>query len=339
MKRIGYLLTEETVTLDACKLAILRAARGKHRRVSVRKTLAQLDRATERLRDLVLTGAYQPSPYIKCDIIDQPSGKQRVLHKPRFFPDQCVHHLIISLMGNALMRRLDPYCIASIPSRGTHYGHRAIRRWLQQDKRGTKYCLKCDVKKCYDNIRPAVVVASIARFVKDKKFLQLISKVAYSHPTLPLGNYTSGWFQNILMAVVDRLVRAYKATSHYLRYVDDFIVLSGNKRKLHALVPFIKEWLAKIGLTLKENWQVFPVDVRGIDMLGYRFFRKYTLMRKRNVLAIMRMVRDYLRSPTPFRSRSLLSRVGQCRWFSSYNFWQKYCAKLNFKRMKRRAYP
>lgn len=324
--------------MDVCKLAIIKAARHKHKRLSVIKTLKRLDERAAKLRELILEETYQPAEYKVCHIIDQPSKKERILHKPKFFPDQCVHHVIILLLREELMKRFDPYCIASIPKRGAHYGHKALRKWLERDKTGTKYCLKCDIKKCYYNIRPPVVVAAIARFVKDRKFLQLVEKVAYSHPTLPLGNYTSGWFQNIIMASIDRQIRAEKATRHYLRYVDDFIILSGNKRKLHALVPLIKQWLATIGLTLKENWQVFPVDIRGIDMLGYRFFRKYTLMRKRNVLAIMRMVRAYLFSPTPHRARSLISRVGQCRWFSSYNFWQKYCSKINFKRMKRRAY-
>jgi hypothetical protein len=31
---------------------------------------------------------------------------------------------------------------------------------------------------------------------------------------------------------------------------------------------------------MKSNWQVFPVEKRGIDFVGYRIFPKYTLLRK-----------------------------------------------------------
>ena len=338
MKRIGYLLTEEKLTLDLCKLAILKAARHKHKRISVVKVLDNLDNKAQELRSLILEEKYKPAPYKCCHIVDQPSGKARVLQKPQFFPDQCVHHVIILLLGNELLKRLDPYCIASIPKRGIHYGHRAIRRWLQHNKTDTKYCLKGDIKKCYDNIRPAVVVAAVARFVKDERFLRLVSKVAYSHPSLPLGNYTSGWFQNLVMWPMDRMIRQQEAAAYYLRYVDDFIVLGPNKRKLRGLVEMVQKVLATIGLKLKENWQIFPVDDRGIDMLGYRFYRKHTLMRKRNILALMRTLRTYRRDPSPSHAKSLLSRIGGCRWFNSHNFWTKYCLDLNFKKMKRRAY-
>ena len=338
MKRIGYLLTEETVTLDLCKKAILQASKNKRKRESVKKVLGDFEAKSEELRRLILDETYQPSPYKCCNIVDHPSGKARVLHKPKFYPDQCVHHIIILLLGDELLKRLDPYCIASIPKRGIHYGHRAIRRWLQRSRTDTRYCLKCDIKKCYDNIRPPVVVAAVARFVKDKKFLRLIAKVAYSHPSLPLGNYTSGWLQNLVMAPLDRLIRQQKDAKHYLRYVDDFIILGLNKRKLRNMLDSIRATLATLGLQLKENWQIFPVDERGIDMLGYRFYRHHTTMRKRNVLALMRTIRAYQHRPTPARARSLLSRIGGCKWFSSYNFWQKHCQLLDFKQIKRRAY-
>lgn len=324
--------------MDVCKLAIIKAARHKHKRLSVIKTLKRLDERAAKLRELILEETYQPAEYKVCHIIDQPSKKERILHKPKFFPDQCVHHVIILLLREELMKRFDPYCIASIPKRGAHYGHKALRKWLERDKTGTKYCLKCDIKKCYDNIRPPVVVAAVARFVKDKKFLRLVAKVAYSLPSLPLGNYTSGWFENLVLCQLDRTLRAQKSVSRYMRYVDDFIALGPNKRKLRQLIDCITGVLTPLGLRLKENWQVFSVDKRGIDIIGYRFFRNFVLLRRRNLLSLMRCIKTYKKHPTPKLSRGLLSRTGMCKWFNSHNFWKKYCFDLNFKKMKRRAY-
>ena len=338
MKRIGYILTEEKLSLDVCKTAIVNAAKHKHKRKSVIKILERLDEKAEVLRKIILEEKYKPAEYKVCHIIDHPSKKERLLHKPKFFPDQCVHHIIILLLREELMKRFDPYVIASIPKRGAHYGYKALRKWLERDKTGTKYCLKCDIKKCYDNIRPAVVVQAVGRFVKDKKFLRLVAKVAYSLPSLPLGNYTSGWFENLVLCPLDRALRSKKCVVRYLRYVDDFIVLGPNKRKLRLLIDFIEGVLAKLGLRLKDNWQVFKVDDRGIDIIGYRFFRKFVLLRRRNLLSLMRCIRAYKKHPTAKLARSLLSRIGMCKWFSSYNFWQKYCLDLNFKIIKRRAY-
>ena len=36
----------------------------------------------------------------------------------------------------------------------------------------------------------------------------------------------------------------------------------------------------RLDLQIKPNWQVFPVDARGVDFVGYRFFHGYKLLRK-----------------------------------------------------------
>lgn len=325
------------MTEDVCKTAIIKAAKHKHKRKPVQIVLEDIDNKAIELRRLILEEKYIPSPYKRCDIVDHPSGKARVLHKPKFFPDQCVHHVIILLLGNELLKRLDPHCIASIPKRGIHMGHKLLRKWLQKDVQGTRYCLKCDIKKCYDNIKPEVVVSAFAHFIKDKKFLRLIEKVAYSHASLPLGNFTSGWFQNLVMATMDRAVRADDGAKYLLRYVDDFVILSDSKEKLHNLVGVIGDALSKVGLWLKENWQVFEVDIRGIDMLGYRFYRHFVLLRKRCLQGLRHTIRVYKESPTPKLARSLLSRLGQCKWFNSFNFRQNNCLDIDLVRAKRRA--
>lgn len=334
MKRIGYLITPEKITTDYCKAIILKAAKFKTKRRNVKKVLNDLDMYADKLKEIVLTGTYKPSPYMVCNVVDQPSGKHRILHKPMFFPDQCIHHILIDLVFDRLMKRLDPYAIASIPGRGIHYGYRAITRWLNSDHKGTKYCLKCDIKKCYDSIRPKYVVASFKKFVKDKKYLSLLRTVAFSMNSLPLGNFTSGWFENILLLGLDTVIRQFDGVSYYLRYVDDFIVLSGNKRKLHKLVAVIVSVLAKIELKLKNNWQVFRVAVRGIDMLGYRFFYGYTLLRKRNLYGLYRVIKNFIKKPCGYWARRVSSRLGSLRWCDSFNLQSMIASKINIIKMR-----
>lgn len=337
MKRMGYILTEETVTDDACRTAIIDAAKGKHRRKSVKHILLNIDTYASFLKRIILDGTYQPKPYKECHIVDRPSKKSRILEKPVFYPDQCVHHLAINLIKERALKRLDPYCIGGIEGKGIHYGHKAIKRWLRDDLKHTKYCLKGDVKKCYDSIKPEAVMKIMEKFIKDNRYLALVRKIAYSHPSLPLGNYTSGWFANIVLSELDKEIRKDPTCFHYLRYVDDFIVLSSNKRKLRQMVSTIMKVLESLGLQLKSNWQIFPVRVRGIDILGYRYFGSHTLMRKRNILSIMRAIRKYRRNPTPRKDRGLLSRLGQLKHFNSYHFSQKYVKGIGMQRIKEMA--
>lgn len=334
-KKLGYIITEDNVTEDLCKEAIKYAAKKKTKRYSVQRVMKNLDGYAKKLRWLILSGTYEPSPYKECHIIDRGSKKHRVLHKPKFFPDQCVHHVVIKLIEPRLKARLDTYAIASIKGKGITYGYRAIRRWLDTDARHTKYCLKCDIRHCYENIRPAVMVRAFKKFIKDTQYLALIKKIAYSHGSLPLGSYTSSWIENLVLLELDKL--CHENSAHYLRYVDDFILLGPNKRKLRNLLLKISLCLAEQGLWLKENYQIFPVDKRGIDILGYRFYHTHTLMRKRNALYFMRTVRKWKKHKTPSRARSLLSCIGNTKWYASKNLKENYLKGINRKELIRYA--
>lgn len=330
-KRIGYIITPDNVTFELCLQAIINASKRRRRRYDVKRVLQHISNYARKLQSIVLDGTYKPSPYKVCHIIDRGSKKQRVLHKPKFFPDQVIHHIVIMLVKDRLLKRLDSYAIASIKGKGIHYGHKVIKCWLGKDKRHTKYCLKGDIKKCYESIKPDLVVMAFSRFIKDKKYLSLIDKIAHSHTSLPLGNYTSSWFENLILLEMDKL--CHRNGSHYLRFVDDFIVLGTNKRKLRRFTETLRLLLTKWGLSLKGNWQVFPVGKRGIDILGYRYWHDHILLRKRNALHIERAVRRWYKNKTPHRARVVLSAIGGTKWFSSHNFYVKYFKGLNRKEL------
>lgn len=64
-------------------------------------------------------------------------------------------------------------------------------------------------------------------------------------------------------------------------FMDDIVVLGSSKEELHKLLNEIKVYFRKeLKLTVKENWQVFPTFVRGVDFVGYRTFLNYKLLRK-----------------------------------------------------------
>lgn len=73
--------------------------------------------------------------------------------------------------------------------------------------------------------------------------------------------------------------------------MDDMVLFYKNKKELHKIKDKITEFLQKEGLKLKENWQLFKVDSRPIDFLGYRFYRGYTTLRRNNFLRIRRRLK------------------------------------------------
>ena len=70
-RRIGYLITPEKVTLQLCLQAIIDASEQKRRRYDVRRVLKHLVNYATKLRSIILTETYIPSPYKVCNIIDK----------------------------------------------------------------------------------------------------------------------------------------------------------------------------------------------------------------------------------------------------------------------------
>ena len=118
-----------------------------------------------------------------------------------------------------------------------------------------------------------------------------MDKIVDSCNGLPIGNYTSQWFSNYFLQELDYYIKQNLQIKHYLRYVDDMVLLDSNKKKLRAARLKIEQFLNNKYLKLKSNWRVFRVDKRPIDFLGFRFYRNKTFLRKRLCLRIKRRIK------------------------------------------------
>ena len=324
MKRIGNLITEETITIDFCKQAIYNAAKNKTRRTNVMKVLMCIDDKARELQAIILNETYRPAP--TTHEIRLENGKERYLTKCRYFPDQCIHHVLVMLVKDKLEKRLDPLAVASIPNRGQGLAQKAIENVLNVSRKRKKatYCGKGDIKHCFESVKPHVVMRCICRIVKDIKYIRLMSKVIYSCNSLPLGNYTSAWILNILLKDFDNRIREQDGVIFYVRYMDDFLFISPNKRKARRLREIIIKELAKLELELKPNYQLFRIIDRGIDMIGYRFFKNNTILRKRNLKKIYRQIRIMSKQKyyKVHDCLSIMSRLGMCRHCNSKYIWR-----------------
>ena len=116
--------------------------------------------------------------------------------------------------------------------------------------------------------------------------LDLLYKIIDTTETgLPIGFYTSQWFSNFYLMDFDHFVKEKLKARHYIRYMDDIVILSSNKKKLHKMKEEIINYLdQELNLKLKNNYQVFRFDYvknkkhygRDIDFMGFRFFRNKT---------------------------------------------------------------
>ena len=296
MKRLGNIIDENTISVEFCSNCIKNAIVGKTKRNEVISIKENIEEYAYALRQMILKQDgmdFNPAPYRFEERME--NGKMRKLCKPEFWPDQCVHHVMIESIKEFLMKRIDTYVCSSIPGRGIDYGLNALERIIQRGKYlDTKFYLKMDIKKCFDSMSSQMIYDRMTLIIKDKRWLELFHKIIMNHPTLPIGLYMSAWILNIILKPLDDFIRSHEVAKYYVRYMDDMVVFGPNKRHLYRLQEEIEIKLKELyGLSMKENWKIALTDVKrkdvfrnGVDMLGFRVYRDKTILRKKNFIKI-----------------------------------------------------
>lgn len=326
---------------DNIRLAIKKASNGKKKRKVVQKIIANEDYYVSELKSMLENKTYIPSPYIEKKIYDGSNKKERIIDKPKFYPDQIIHWCIMLQLEPLLEKRFYYYTCASIKGRGLLRGANYIKRILVNDKKHTKYCLKLDIKKYYPSIDNEILKAKFRKIFKDKDLLDILDLIVDSHNKgIPIGNYTSQWFANFFLSDLDFYIKEDLKVKHYIRYMDDMVLFSSNKKELHEIRKQIEIYLRKENLTLKNNWQLFKVDNRPINFLGYRFFRGYTTLRQNLFLRIRRRTKKiYKKGKLNYLdSCSIISYMGWLKHCNSFKYCYKYVYPfVNIKDCKERV--
>lgn len=323
MKRVGYLY-EKMCDVDFIKTAIRNAAKGKTDRLYVKAILSDIDGYARKSKAMLETETTKLSPSEHIEIYDNSCCKIRQITVPKFYPDQIVHWLIITALNPVITRGMYRYCCGSIPNRGGIDAKAYVETAIRDVK--MRYCAKLDVSKFFDSVRPPILLEMLKRKIKDEKVLRLIGQVLENGGDhLPIGYYTSQWFSNFYLEGLDHYIKEVLHVKYYVRYVDDMVLIDSNKRKLHKAVAAIDNYLHGIGLKIKGNWQVWKLNSRPIDFVGYRFYKNKTILRKRIFFRLCRRVRKVSKTgyTTPRQAMSLLSLIGWLSHINGRNFYKK----------------
>ena len=308
----------------------MKSSLGKRDQNRVKIIVDNIDEYAVKIQKLLINKEYKSSPYIIKIIRDGASKKTRTIHKPKYYPDQIIHWALMLQLHFIVMRGMYEYSCGSVPGRGTSYGQKMLRKWLDNDYKGTKYCLKMDISKFYPSIDNKILKSMFHRRIKDKDCLWVIDTVIDSNQGLPIGNYTSQWFSNFFLEGLDHFIKEKLGVKYYVRYVDDLVILGPNKKKLHKIRIAIAEYLNSIKLKMKSDWQVFKVNSRAIDFLGFRFFRDKTTLRKRNALRIRRRIKKiHKKGKLNYKDAcAVISYWGWIKRSNSFNFYNKYVKSI-----------
>lgn len=212
--------------------------------------------------------------------------KERLIFRLPYYPDRITHHAIMNVMEPIWTKIFIKQTYSCIKNRGIHNVAHDLKTALIEHPEETTYCLKMDVRKFYPSVNHDILCDIIKKKIKDKYLLTLLIGIIYSADGVPIGNYLSQFFANL-----------------YLAYFDHWV---------------------KEELRLKSNYQIFPVDDRGVDFVGYRFYHTHVLLRKSIKIRLFKLIRRY--------QSGKIDKQELRRRMQSYFGWLKFCNSKNLLR-------
>lgn len=280
MRREGYIV-EEVADYSNMSSSFDQVLRGSNRKKSRqgRYLLAHREDVIKELSGRIASGTYTIKDYRERTICE--GGKIRRI-QVLTMKDRIAVHAVMSVVDRHLKKRFIRTTSASIKNRGMHDLMAYIRRDMCEDPEGTQYCYKFDISKFYESVGQDFVIYCVHRVFKDHKLISMLENFTRLMPKgISIGLRSSQGLGNLLLSVyLDHYLKDKYGARHFYRYCDDGVVLGETKEELWKIRDAVHGQMNSIGLTIKPNERVFPVD-GGIDFLGYVIRPDYVLLRKR----------------------------------------------------------
>ena len=241
------------------------------------------------LQSELIFHTYKPRP-LTTFIISDP--KTRKISKSDF-RDRIVHHAICNIIEPIFDKSFIFDSYANRKGKGTL---KAVERFDFFKRKVSNNCfrecyvLKVDIKHYFETVDNEILIFLIMKKINDQRVIWLIKLIldnyslSYGRMGMPLGNLTSQFFANIYLNELDHYIKEQLNIKYYIRYVDDFVILSKNKLILEYYKNKIEEFLkARLELELHPDKSKILKLSEGVNFLGFRIFMQFKLIRKNNL--------------------------------------------------------
>ncbi|MDW3683900.1 RNA-directed DNA polymerase [Cupriavidus sp. CV2] len=256
-----------------------------------------LERNLCRLADELADGSYRPGRSI-CFVVTRPKAREVWAAD---FRDRVVHHLLYNHIAPRFYASFIADSCACIPGRGTLYAACRLEakvRSITQNWVRPAWYLKCDLANFFVSIDKRVLRAQLAARITDPWWMQLTDLVLMhdprpgvvmqstpellslvpphksllnqpTHRGLPIGNLSSQFFANVYLDALDQHAKHQVRARHYIRYVDDFLLLHESPQWLNAAHDDIEAFLPReLGARLNPAKTILQPVARGVDFVG-----------------------------------------------------------------------
>lgn len=282
--------------------------RGKSKKEDVQRFQYRLFDNILTLHDDLRRKTYEHGGYESFAIADP---KPRNIHKASV-RDRLLHHALYRI----LCPFFDTTFIADSYScrlgKGVHKALYRFRRFVWKVSRNhtrTAWVLKGDVRKCFASIDQDIMLDILRKRIADEDVLWLLQKVIRSFHSgqtgggLPLGNLTSQLLVNVYLNEFDQFMKHQVKAESYIRYADDFVVLSRDKECLKTALLQAQAFLKfRLHLDLHPDKVSIETMASGVDFLGWVHFPDHRVLRTVTKKRMWRTIQEKNRQKETVRS-------------------------------------
>lgn len=289
-------LFEKICNYSNLKLALYKAGRRKQSCGSYLYFRRFSEVNLEIIYNQLITENYFFGNYRQFTITDP---KERLITAAAF-EERIVHHAIINVLEPTFEKQFIFHTYACRKGKGTH----SAIKYAQKCCVNSKYFLKLDVKKYFDNIDHTILKQKLCRIIADDRCLSLLFAIIQSYSTtegkgVPIGNLTSQYFANYYLSSLDHYIleklKPVYNICHYVRYMDDMIIFADDVVQLHKIYDAVNNYvISRLNLQLKPP--IYGSIKNGLPFLGCLIkAEKITLLREKRMLKKKKIKKiDYL---------------------------------------------
>ena len=260
-------------------------AKGKRGKLDVAAYELRLMDNLFRLSQSLAARTYRHGPY-RAFVVQDP--KRRDIHKAPV-RDRVLHHVLYNALYPYFDARFIHDSYSCRVGKGTHRAldrFRSFGRSVSRNDTRTVWVLKCDIKKFFASIDHTILKGILVHHIADADIRGLIRTVidsfssAASDKGVPLGNLTSQLLVNVYMNEFDQFMKRILKATYYIRYADDFVILSPTRTDLDAMLPKIRGFLMdRLKLELYPTKVSIRTLASGVDFLGWVHFPDHRVLR------------------------------------------------------------
>jgi RNA-directed DNA polymerase len=349
-------LYEQIVEFENLEAAYHNAAKLKRFRSEVLKFTRNLEENLITIQNELIHKTYRIGRYREF-YVHEPK-KRLIMALP--FRDRVVQWAVYRVTEPLLDKQFIYDSYACRQGRGVQRAADRVQYWQRRlcRQHNKVYYLKLDISKYFYRIDHDVLLSILARNFDDPDLMWLFEKIVRSEHTkfgiplgdhgfekeridnmgMPIGNLSSQLFANLYLNELDQFAKHRLKLRHYIRYMDDIVILHPSKEVLHQVRKEIERFLdERLRLTLNNKTAIRPIHT-GLEFCGYRIWPTHRKIRKETVRKIKSGLKHAKRCfergemTTDEVNAVVQSYIGFMKHADTYNLRNKIFGDLVFKK-------